>query len=234
MNNGAEKLSMGEVLSALADGEGDRESAAAVTALWREDGQLRARWHGYQLIGDAMRSDELAGRGCDADFFRSFRERLEREPVVLAPQYSAEPPPPLRAPASAGSRARRWATPAAMAAGFVMVAGAVLVTRAPAPGLDQQIARQDPLPASTASAVPAALAPSAVSPGQVVAANATPPAARAPDAAVPFPGVLLRDPRMQQYFAAHQQFGGSTALGLPSAFLRNATFDTPAEAAGSR
>lgn len=235
MNNGAEKLSVAEVLSALADGEVDRRSAADLTARWRDDPELRSRWHGYQLIGDAMRSDELAGRGRDADFVNRLRVRLEREPVVLAPQRPAEIAP-ADAPRVPGL-ARRWATPAAMAAGFLMVAGAVLVTRSPISLPQQEIAIKE---APSASSVRVATAgagssPASLEPSQVLVTSAAPaPSARASDAAVPFAGVLLRDARMQQYFEAHQQFGGSTALGLPSAFLRNATFDTPVQAAGSR
>jgi sigma-E factor negative regulatory protein RseA len=41
-------------------------------------------------------------------------------------------------------------------------------------------------------------------------------------------GELIRDARLDRYLAAHQQFAGSTALGVPSGFLRNAT----AEAVG--
>jgi len=39
-------------------------------------------------------------------------------------------------------------------------------------------------------------------------------------------GVLVRDARLEHYFAAHSQFGGSSALGAPSGFLRAATTQT--------
>jgi sigma-E factor negative regulatory protein RseA len=38
---------------------------------------------------------------------------------------------------------------------------------------------------------------------------------------------LLRDARLDRYLAAHQQFAGSTALGVPSGFLRNAAAEAP-------
>ena len=38
-------------------------------------------------------------------------------------------------------------------------------------------------------------------------------------------GKLIRDARLDQYLAAHKQFGGSSALGVPSGFLRSATYD---------
>ena len=49
-----------------------------------------------------------------------------------------------------------------------------------------------------------------------VAAEATP--ARA----------MIRDPHLDQLLQAHRQFGGGTALGTTSGFLRNATFEGPA------
>jgi sigma-E factor negative regulatory protein RseA len=36
-------------------------------------------------------------------------------------------------------------------------------------------------------------------------------------------GQLIRDARLDRYLAAHKQFAGSSALGVPSGFLRNAT-----------
>lgn len=38
------------------------------------------------------------------------------------------------------------------------------------------------------------------------------------------PAVMLRDPRLDELMAAHRQFGGNSALQMPSGFLRNATF----------
>jgi sigma-E factor negative regulatory protein RseA len=39
---------------------------------------------------------------------------------------------------------------------------------------------------------------------------------------------MIRDARLDRYLAAHKQFAGSSALGVPSGLLRNAT----AEVAG--
>lgn len=41
-------------------------------------------------------------------------------------------------------------------------------------------------------------------------------------------GVMIRDPRLDQLLAAHQQLGGTSALQMPAGFLRNATFERPA------
>ncbi len=40
--------------------------------------------------------------------------------------------------------------------------------------------------------------------------------------------VMIRDPRLDQLIAAHQQLGGTSALQMPAGFLRNATFERPA------
>jgi sigma-E factor negative regulatory protein RseA len=36
---------------------------------------------------------------------------------------------------------------------------------------------------------------------------------------------MIRDPRLDALLAAHRQFGGTSALQMPSGFLRNATFE---------
>ncbi|MBI3533608.1 MAG: hypothetical protein HY068_14270 [Burkholderiales bacterium] len=51
-------------------------------------------------------------------------------------------------------------------------------------------------------------------PAQPVAVEATP--------------AMIRDPRLDQLLAAHQQFGGTSALQMPAGFVRNATFERPA------
>ena len=40
--------------------------------------------------------------------------------------------------------------------------------------------------------------------------------------------VMIRDPRLDQLIAAHQQQGGTSALQMPAGFLRNATLERPA------
>lgn len=56
--------------------------------------------------------------------------------------------------------------------------------------------------------------------------------ARPDTPAVPVAGtagpVMIRDPRLDQLIAAHQQLGGTSALQMPAGFLRNATFERPA------
>jgi sigma-E factor negative regulatory protein RseA len=120
-----------EALSALADGEAQSSEVARACAAWKDQPDVRATWHAYQMIGDVMRSDDLAHAGEGSAFLKNFRERLAQEPVVLAPNAAAAQRPvaapvvtqPLTAPVL---RRRAWAGPMAVAAGFVMVVGALL------------------------------------------------------------------------------------------------------------
>ena len=77
----------GESLSALIDGELDAGLATAACAAWRESGSTRSTWHAYHLIGDVLRSEDLASTPQrDAAFLARLKVRLADEPVVLAPQ----------------------------------------------------------------------------------------------------------------------------------------------------
>jgi len=39
---------------------------------------------------------------------------------------------------------------------------------------------------------------------------------------------VFRDAQLERYLEAHKQFAGTSALGVPSAFLRSATVDSAA------
>lgn len=205
-----------ENLSALTDGELDSAAAGRACTGWREDPSQRSAWYAYQLIGDVLRSDDLASTARrDAAFLAGLRTRLAAEPVVLAPQ--AEPEPAAAAMPAAARRGGRWSwmAPTAVAAGFVMVTGALLVTRSPQPaGVPGQ-----PTLASNGFSLPQQ---SVVVP--TLAAQEMP---VVEPRAVGANGKLIRDPRLDRYLAAHQQFAGTSALGVPSGFLRNAAAEAP-------
>ena len=77
--------SRGERLSAFVDGElfGEEHLNKFISELDHED---RASWSHYHLIGDALRSDDLAvSPATSSAFLASFSARLEQEPHVLAP-----------------------------------------------------------------------------------------------------------------------------------------------------
>jgi len=211
-----------EDLSALTDGELDSTACMRACAAWRDDAAARETWHVYQLIGDVLRSDDLAStRGRDAAFLSALRARLADEPTVLAP----EPLPEVLAPAhaaaaprvaSAGRSSRwSWMAPSAVAAGFVLVAGALVVTRAPLPG------------GGAAESVLARIGVGGAMPQVVSAPTLAVSETSQEQPAVVVSGRMLRDAQLERYLQAHQQFAGTSALGVPSGFLRNAAAEAP-------
>lgn len=208
-------------LSALADGELDDAAVASACAHWRDDAAARERWHAYHVIGDVLRSDALASDAAhDERFVRRLRDRLAAEPAVLAPQ-----PLPTRAPAALRGAGRlKWLAPAAVAAGFMAVATVLVATRATLPaggGEGAVLARAKDGAASTVVATAATAAPA-----RQAAAMAADASIVAPQALAAADGAFVRDARLDRYLAAHMEFGGSSALGAPSGFLRAATTRT--------
>lgn len=193
----------GENLSALLDGELDAAQAAPLCAAWHREAGVREIWHTYHLIGDVLRSDDLAAPAArDAAMLRAVRERLAREPVVLAPGATLRPSGMRR-------QVRRWRGPVAVAAGFMAVAGVLVAMRVAEPPAPELVAAT-PAPASAPVTVSRAM-PAAATPAEVPTRVSN--------------GRLIRDARLDRYLEAHQQFAGSSALGVPSAFLRSATTD---------
>jgi sigma-E factor negative regulatory protein RseA len=143
-----------QILSALMDGEADAGEHDAVFRAWREDVGVRADWHAWQLIGDVLRREDLANAPSrDEALLRAVRARLADEPVVLAPPAAetvsdvAMPAPAVAVAGAAPGRPRlaawartHWQGPVAMAAGFVLVAGAMGLRHGASP---EQVATVD-------------------------------------------------------------------------------------------
>ena len=190
-------------LSAAADGDADALDAACLA--WRDDAASRSTWHAYHLIGDVLRSGELATTPQrDADFLGRLRIRLAAEPVVMAPS-------PLSAVRRANSGWRMSAAvSAAVAAGFVLVAGVLVVSRVSAPTATQGSERLAAAPVPT-GVTPvssrAALAPS----GQLAQGDTT----------------LIRDPRLDEFLRAHQAARGGMAVAVPGSALRRVEAQLP-------
>lgn len=183
------------LISALADGEADADEVRRALAAWAGDDRgARDRWHAYHLIGDALRSDELAAApGADRDFCRRLGERLDAEPrpaavVVELPQR------------------RRWraAAPAAMAAGVLAAATAMFVLREAPPG-NAAAPRL-----AAAPTPPAAPAPRAAQGGPVAAVEVAQ-AGRA----------MLRDAQLDRYLRAHREYGIAQPASLPGGSARS-------------
>ena len=115
-----------------------------------------------------------------------------------------------------GHRRWLWTATSSIAAGVLVVAGVFMLTRT----VDPTTA-----PGATLASADAVVTGSAGTPQRIDAV-----ATLDPDASVPpfvANGRLIRDARLDSYLVAHKQFAGSSALGVPSAFLRSATVESP-------
>lgn len=191
-----------ELISALADGQLASEDFARALAACEAHAQALDSWNTYHLIGDVLRSPELSPHAADAAFVARLRVRLSQEPVLVA----APALPEVRhAPAGQTGRVVEEAAndasfPWKLVAGFASVAAVAAIAWNAGAGL---------------------LSPSAA-----------PQLARSQPAAqqvlvVSEQGTVVRDARTQELLAAHRQLGGTSALQMPSGFLRNATFESP-------
>ena len=186
---------------------------ATACAAWARDAALRADWHAWHLIGDVLRSEDLASDP------RHDRRLLRRVAVALAGRAGRPGAGRRRCRLGAAgastrqARPGRWTAAGAVAAGFVLVVGTFAVVRpgesptragrpGDAPGVDRRVARR-----SRAGAAREA----AVQPVAIVADSK-----------------IIRDAQLERYLEAHKQFAGTSALGVPSAFLRSATVDSAA------
>ena len=211
-----------EQLSALMDGQLQGEDwLQALQCAEHTEG--RATWLAYHVVGDALRSTELAAHGASSSaFLERFQQRLAQEPLPAA-QLKAVPlqqvvAVPSKAdsplPQSANASVFRWK----LLAGVASLAVVASVGWNSLDRLQQQ--GVSPEGQHLAAANPASSTP-AQAPVQQVAATSI----SNPDAS---PSTMIRDPRLDELLAAHRQFGTTTALQMPAGFLRNATFEAPA------
>ena len=113
-----------DLLSSSMDDELGLDDADQMLAIWHQDAGARAAWHAYHLIGDVLRSEDLAAAPAhDEVFLQALRGRLTREPVPIKPGQPV-----------AGRSAGWWLMPGAMAACLVAGAGCWAVYRAIDPG----------------------------------------------------------------------------------------------------
>lgn len=193
-----------ELISAMADGGLRGEVLARGLQAVERDPQLQRTWDTYHLIGDVLRSPELAQGASSTEFLARLRPALARESAV---SLATEAPPVSEAPrASAPNAAQRGYPQAANDGSFrwKLVAGLASVAAVAAVGWNL-VGLGDPAQAQLAAA-----------PGQPAAV-----------ATVGQGGLMLRDARLDELMAAHRQFGSATAIQMPSGALRNAAFETP-------
>ena len=211
-----EHLKNKELLSALVDGELYGDDLAQAVA-WAEENEGHSSWQIYHLVGDVLRSPELAHHS-QHDLLTGLRAQLANEPrPQLQPaqlEQLAPAQPPLTSVMAnqvhdpvANASVFRWK----VAAGFASVAAVAAI------GWNLVV-----VPAGSGGATLAQLQPAS----QVVAQQSE----SVPESNVVAVStgngseVILRDPRLDELLAAHRQFGSKAALQMPADFLRNASF----------
>ncbi len=190
-----------ELLSALVDGELtgiELEQALAVA----EDAQGQRNWQLYHLVGDVLRSPDLAHHS-QRDVLTGLRARLAQEPPLQSTQETALQLAPgvleqVQAPAAVRDQAAnasvfRWK----LAAGFASIAAVAAV--------GWQVMALQTAPVG----------------GAQLAQNAAPAvvAVAADDGRT----VMLRDPNLDALLALHEQYANRPGLQVPADFLRNAS-----------
>jgi len=185
-----------ELVSALADAQLRGEAFARGVEQVTADAQAREAWATYHLIGDVLRSADLAAGTPPDRFLARLQQRLAAEPVPqrpVLPVVATEAVAPAQAErAAANDTGWRWKLVAGMASVTAMAAVAWNLAGGGTAAQPQMAAA----PAGSA---------------QVVATTEA--------------GTMIRDARLDQLMAAHRQFGSANALQTSAGFLRNATFE---------
>lgn len=187
-----------EQISAFADSELACQHVDMALAVLRQS-EGRADWEIYHQIGDVLRSDDMA-LALSPGFAARMAARLEAEPTIVAPVIPTQSEEQTVAAATVKRTTKRWAMPS-MVAATAMAALAFITTpqlmvamkSEPATGELTQVATSAPIPEESA----------------VVAAS------------IP-EGVVLRDPRIDDYLLAHQRF--SPSVYSTAQYARSATF----------
>jgi sigma-E factor negative regulatory protein RseA len=192
-------------IGALADGQLRGEAFADALVLLEASSSARAAWHGLHVVGDVLRGEATANPANivkDMAFLDTFRANLAKEPRLM-PRVAFSAPVTAMLVANDSFFNWKWVGGLSAVAAAVVLSWNLVGTTATAPnGSGAQLAQSVPV-------------------FQI-----------APVATQTSAGVMLRSPQLDALIAAHNQAGGSSALQMPSGFLRSATFSTDVPAAG--
>lgn len=191
----------GERLSAFVDGESFDDSGDLSQFLSGFTQKDRAAWSDYHLIGDALRSDDLAASpAASSAFMNAFSARFEAEAHVFAP---------AAIPAASAERARSGMFRRRLVPAFAVAAAAATLTWIVVPQLQGVDNHSGVQMASVSSSdhvqrVAMASVPAATLRSPVVEAN------------------IIRDASLDQYLEAHQQFSQQPVMPGSTPLIRTA------------
>ena len=192
--------SRGERLSAFVDGESFDSSGDISQFLSGFTQKDRAAWSDFHLIGDALRSDDLAASpAASSAFMNAFSARFEAEAHVFAP---------AAIPAVAAQRVRSNLFRRRVMPAFAVAAAAATLTWIVVPQLQGVDGHNGGQMASLSSdhvqRVAMASMPAASTRSPVVEAN------------------IIRDASLDQYLEAHQQFSQQPVMPGSMPLIRTA------------
>jgi len=116
------KMNSGEMISALADGEVQGETLSRALQSLEADRELQFTWETYHLVGDVLRSADLAAGGPSAAFLARLRPAIAEARVEPALAV-AHPVIPVAGRRAAAANDGRWK----IAAGLASVAAVLAV-----------------------------------------------------------------------------------------------------------
>lgn len=200
-----------ELLSALADGELMPEEFPVVLRACDQDPTAPGNWNTYHVIGELLRAPGSTVRLNDSAFMGRLNQRLAKEPSLVAVPHVAVPHAGVGAVhgsaiidgesrgAASNDGSFRWKVVAGVACAAAVSALAWNVNGLMVPAAGPQLAQSGTWVEGASSQ-------------QVVVASPQ--------------GLMVRDARLEELVAAHKQLGATSALPVPSGFLRNANFET--------
>jgi sigma-E factor negative regulatory protein RseA len=199
------------LISDLADGLLRGSAFADAMSLLDSSSQARAYWHGLHVVGDVLRgeaSSNASNTAKDMAFLDTFRANLTKEsPLKVVAQVGVAKDvndAKVRvAVSTANDSFFNWKWVGGLSAAAAVVA------------FSWNLVSNTAILPSGAGAQLAQAAPQAE---PVVTQTSA--------------GAMLRNPQLDALIAAHNQAGGSSALQMPSGFLRSATFTTDVPASG--
>ncbi|MEN9670038.1 MAG: hypothetical protein RL018_315 [Pseudomonadota bacterium] len=200
-------------ISDLADGQLHVNAFADVMDLLEVNSQARTYWHGLHVAGDILRAErgsQMVNTAKDMAFLDTFKANLAKESPLKAVFITSDVQSAVQSTdVPANVHAAKVAKAANDSFFSWKLAGGLSAAAAAVVFFSWNVVS---ITVNTPNGAAAQLAQSATQAAPVVTQTAA--------------GAMLRNPQLDALIAAHNQAGGTSALQMPSGFLRSATFTT--------